>query len=152
MNMKKMFLLAAALFFTAGVFAQIEAPVKWAYAAKKLSPTEAEIFIKATIQDGWHIYSLNQKDGGPVKTSITINPSADYAAIGKAIEPAPLTKFEKAFGINVTYFEKSVIFHQKVKLKNPNAAVVKGKLEYMTCNDKKCLPPDDLDFSIPLSK
>ena len=33
-----------------------------------------------------------------------------------------------------------------------NVAAVKGQLEYMTCNDKKCLPPEDVDFSIPLGK
>jgi len=54
--------------------------------------------------------------------------------------------------MNVSYFEKSVTFQQKIKLKSANASVVKGKLEYMTCNDKKCLPPDDIDFSIPLGK
>ena len=54
--------------------------------------------------------------------------------------------------MNVTYFEKSVTFQQKIKLKSATASVVKGKLEYMTCNDLKCLPPDDLDFSIPLGK
>jgi len=47
------------------------------------------------------------------------------------------------------YFEKTVTFQQKVKLKG-GQAVVKGKLEYMTCNDQKCLPPDDLDFSVTI--
>jgi thiol:disulfide interchange protein DsbD len=150
--MKKLIFLGVAIFATTVVRAQIETPVKWAYASKKISATEAEVFIQATIADGWHIYSLNQKDGGPVKTSITFNPSATYALLGKTTEPAPLTKFEKSFGINVTYFEKSVIFRQKIKLKSSAATAVKGKLEFMVCNDKKCLPPDDLEFTVPLSK
>ena len=54
--------------------------------------------------------------------------------------------------MNIGYFEKEVIFQQKIKLKSANAAAVKGKLEYMTCNDKKCLPPEDVDFTIPLGK
>ena len=53
---------------------------------------------------------------------------------------------------SVTYFEKSVIFQQKIKLKSASASVVKGQLEFMTCNDQKCLPPEDVDFSIPLGK
>ena len=135
-----------------GAFAQIETPVKWSYAAKKLNPTEAVVFLRATIQDGWHIYSLDVKDGGPIKTSFTFTPSKEYSLVGKTSEPAAITKYEKVFSMDVSYFEKSVTFQQKIKLKSPNAAVVKGKLEYMTCNDKKCLPPDDIDFSIPLGK
>ena len=135
-----------------GAYAQIEAPVKWSYAAKKISNTEAVVFLKATIQDGWHIYSQDVKDGGPIKTSFTFLPSKEYSLAGNTTEPTPLTKYEKAFSMNVSYFEKSVIFQQKIHLKSPNVSAVKGKLEYMTCNDRKCLPPEDLDFSVPLGK
>lgn len=135
-----------------GAYAQIEAPVKWSYAAKKLSSTEAVVFLRATIQDGWHIYSQNVKDGGPIKTSFTFAASKEYSLVGKTTEPTPLTKYEKAFTMDVSYFEKSVTFQQKIKLKSANVSAVKGKLEFMTCNDRKCLPPDDLDFSIPLGK
>ena len=134
-----------------GAYAQVENPVKWSYAAKKLNDKEAVVFLKATIQNGWHIYSTNLKDGGPIKTSFTFTPAKDYALVGKVTEPKPLTKFEKTFNMQVGYFEKSVIFQQRIKLKSPNAAI-KGKLEYMTCNDFKCLPPADIDFTIPLGK
>jgi hypothetical protein len=150
--MKKIILVAAVLLLSYGAFAQIEAPVKWSYAAKRISSTEAVVFLRATIQDGWHIYSLNVKDGGPIKTSFTFAPSKEYGLDGKTTEPTPLTKFEKSFSMDVSYFEKTVTFQQKIKIKSPNAAVVKGSLEYMTCNDKKCLPPDDVEFSIPLGK
>ncbi len=134
------------------IYAQIESPVKWSYAAKKISSTEAVVFLKATIQDGWHIYSLNVKDGGPIKTPFTFSPSKLYSTLGNTLEPTPETKYEKSFSMNVSYFEKSVIFQQKIKLKSPDAKVVTGKLEYETCNDMKCLPPEDIDFSIPLGK
>jgi DsbC/DsbD-like thiol-disulfide interchange protein len=150
--MKKLLVLVTALFISIGAFAQIETPVKWSYAAKRLSPTEAVVFLRATIQDSWHIYSLNVGEGGPIKTSFTFDASKDYALEGKPSEPTPVSKYEKAFSMNVTYFEKTVTFQQKIKLKSAKVAVIKGKLEYMTCNDKKCLPPDDLDFSIPLGK
>jgi DsbC/DsbD-like thiol-disulfide interchange protein len=145
-------LMIAVSVISMGAYAQIETPVKWSYAAKKISSTEAVVFLKATMEDGWHIYSLNVKDGGPIKTSFTFAPSKAYSLIGKASEPKPVTKYEKSFSMNVSYFEKEVVFQQKIKLKLPNASVVKGKLEYMTCNDHKCLPPEDIDFSIPLAK
>jgi len=129
--------------------AQIEQPVKWAYAAKKINDKEAVILIKATINEGWHIYSMNLKDGGPVKTSFTFSPGKFYSLIGKVSEPTPVTRFEKSFSMDVSYFENSVIFQQKIKLKKL-PATIKGSLEYMTCNNKKCLPPNDLDFSVTI--
>jgi DsbC/DsbD-like thiol-disulfide interchange protein len=150
--MKKLLLVVIIMIISTGVYAQIEAPVKWSYAAKRLGSNEAVVFLRATIQDGWHIYSQNVKEGGPIKTSFTFSPSGEYSLIGKTTEPEAITKYEKVFSMDVSYFEKTVTFQQKIKLKSANASVVKGKLEYMTCNDKKCLPPDDIDFSIPLGK
>ncbi|HEY9194663.1 MAG TPA: protein-disulfide reductase DsbD N-terminal domain-containing protein [Mucilaginibacter sp.] len=145
-------MMMVALLICAGVYAQIETPVKWAYAAKKLNAKEAVVYLKATIQPGWHIYSLNVPDGGPIKTSFEFAKSKDYAPVGNTTEPTPISKFEKAFSMNVTYFEKEVVFSQKVALKAAGATKVTGKLTYMTCNDKKCLPPEDVDFTIPLGK
>jgi len=108
--------------------------------------------FKGDYRGGWHIYSQTVKDGGPIKTSFTFSPSREYSLIGQTTEPTPVTKYETSFSMNVSYFEKSVIFQQKIKLKSANVTAVKGKLEYMTCNDKKCLPPEDIDFSIPLGK
>lgn len=150
--MKKLLLLMVALVICAGAYAQIETPVRWAYAAKKLNSKEAVVYLKATIQPGWHIYSLNVGDGGPIKTSFEFTPSKLYAPVGKTTEPQPLSKYEESFKMNVTYFEKEVVFSQKVSLKSAAATAVTGKLTYMTCNDKKCLPPDDVDFTIPLGK
>jgi hypothetical protein len=150
--MKKILLLLSVLLIGTGAFAQIEKPVKWSYAAKRLKNNEAVIFLRATIQDSWHIYSQNVKDGGPIKTSFTFSPSKEYALVGKTAEPTPVTKYEDAFKMNVSYFENTVTFQQKIKLKSANVTSVKGQLEYMTCNNKKCLPPEDVDFDIPLGK
>jgi DsbC/DsbD-like thiol-disulfide interchange protein len=135
------------LLFTAAAKAQILTPVHWSYGAKKIGRNEAMVFIKATIDDGWHLYSQFVKDGGPVKTTIAFPPSASYTLIGKTVEPTPITRNEKVFGMDVSFFEHEVVFKQKIKLKT-GQATVKGTLEYMTCNDNKCLPPDNLDFSV----
>jgi DsbC/DsbD-like thiol-disulfide interchange protein len=150
--MKKAFAIAAALFLTVSAYAQIVTPVKWAYAAKKTSATEVTVLLKATIDAGWHIYSQNVKEGGPIKTSFTFAKSKDYTLVGKTGEPKPVTKYEDAFKMDVSYFEKEVVFTQKIKLKSANVRVVKGQLEYMTCNNQKCLPPEDVNFTIPVGK
>ncbi|WP_374163912.1 protein-disulfide reductase DsbD N-terminal domain-containing protein [Arcticibacter sp. MXS-1] len=147
--MKKVLLASLAVLFSTLVNAQILKPVKWAYASKRLSKTEAVVLIKATIEDGWHIYSQNVADGGPIATSFTFSPAKTYSLKGKTVEPAPVSKFEKTFNMNVKYFEKSVIFQQRVVLK-AGQPVIKGKLEYMACNDSKCLPPEEVEFSVPV--
>ncbi|MGM9476483.1 protein-disulfide reductase DsbD domain-containing protein [Pedobacter sp. GSP4] len=150
--MKKISLmLAMVLFAVVGAFAQIEKPVTWSYGATKISKTEAILYLKATIEDRWHIYSQNVKDGGPVKTTFTFAPSKDFSLVGKTIEPKAIVKYESTFKMNVSYFEKVVIFQQKIKL-NRNTTVVKGKVEFMVCNDKQCLPPEEVEFSVPVKE
>ena len=148
--MKKLITATVILFvFAVTAKAQVLTPVHWSYGAKKLNNNEAVVFIKATIDDGWHVYSQTVKDGGPVKTTITFPVSSEYILIGKTIEPTPITRNEKVFKMDVSFFEHEVIFQQKIKLK-AGQATVKGTLEYMTCNDHQCLPPDDVEFSIPV--
>jgi len=148
--MKKTFLILAFLGLSAASLkAQMITAVKWSYASKKISKTEAIVFLRASINPGWHLYSQNIMDGGPVKTTFTFTPSKAYTLIGKTIEPQPITKYEKTFMMNVSYFENSVTFQQKVKLTGTPAAI-KGKLEYMTCDDKQCLPPEEVEFNIPV--
>jgi hypothetical protein len=147
--MKKIFFVLVAVLIGTNAFSQIEKPVKWSFAIKKINKDAAVVFLKADIQNSWHIYSLDQKDGGPIKTSFTFLPGADYSLVGKASQPQPHTKFESAFNMNVSYFENSVIFQQKIRLKSAKG-ILHGKLEFMTCNNQKCLPPEDLDFSVNL--
>ncbi len=147
MKIKTNIMAAIILMMGPALRAQILKPVKWSYAAKKTGKNEAVVFIKATIDDGWHIYSQTVKDGGPVKTSFTFSQSTAFILVGNTIEPTPMTRNEKVFKMDVSYFEKSVIFQQKIHL-NSDQATVKGTLEYMTCNDHQCLPPEDIDFSI----
>jgi hypothetical protein len=146
--MKKIRIVIMFMFATLAVKAQILKPVKWSYGSKRLSPTEAVVFLKADIDPGWHVYSQHVPDGGPVKTSFTFPASTAYLVEGQATEPQPIVKFEKVFNMNVLYFESQVIFQQKIKLKISGPVMVRGTLEYMTCNDRQCLPPEDIDFAI----
>src|SRR5690606_4538294 len=110
----KIFLiLGLVLITTITTFAQLENPVTWQYAAKKINKSEAVLYIKASIDPSWHLYSQNLKPGGPSKTEFTFVPSKDYILIGKTIEPKPIAKYEKVFKMNVSYFENEVVFQQK---------------------------------------
>jgi len=148
--MKKLILLmTAVLFAVTGAFAQIHKPVKWTVASKKLNNNEAIVYVKATIQNGWHIYSQNIKDGGPIPTSFTFAKSGDYGIIGKTAEPKPKVKHEEVFKMDVGYFTNEVIFQQKVKL-NKGTATVRGTVEWQACDASQCLPPDDYAFAVTI--
>ncbi len=129
--------------------AQIISPVKWSYSSKKINKGEAIIYIKATIMDEWHIYSVYQKSGGPERTSFNFDISKSYTLAGKIVEPKALKKREEVFDMDVFYFEHTVLFTQKVRIK-ANQVTIRGKVEFMACNAKQCLPLDEVSFSIPI--
>lgn len=146
--MKKFSLLIVAVLMTVtGALAQIHQPVKWSVAHKKTGKNEAVIFVKATIQNGWNIYSQNVADGGPIPTSFKFETSKDYGLIGNVAEPQAKTKYEEVFKMNVPYFTNEVVFQQKVKL-NKGTATVKGTVEWQACDKSQCLPPDEYNFAV----
>lgn len=147
--MKRYLVLCAVLMLSVlSAMAQIEQPVKWSYAAKKINDKEAVVLLKATIQKGWHIYSQKQENG-PIPTTFTFAKSGDYDPIGTPSEPKGIKHYEEVFDTDVVYFENQVVFQQKVKL-NKGSTTVKGAVEFMACDDSKCLPPDEVAFSIPI--
>ncbi|EDM36503.1 putative exported cytochrome C biogenesis-related protein [Pedobacter sp. BAL39] len=144
---KTIFLCCIAVLFTASAYSQILEPVTWSYSVKKTSVSTANVFIKATIDKGWHLYSQVARAGGPTPTVFSFRSSKVFDLVGKTIEPKPITMFEPVFFMEIGYFENTAIFQQKVKLKGKNVTV-NVKVEYMACNDKMCLPPTEREFSI----
>jgi DsbC/DsbD-like thiol-disulfide interchange protein len=149
--MKKFYLLLIATLMAASAKSQILKPVKWSYAAKVTSKTTAMVYIKATMENAWHIYALNLQEGGPTKTSITFVPAKDYTLNGKIIAPKPITKYDNTFQMNIGYYEKSVVFQQKVDVKSSNSTI-KGTASFMACDAVRCLPEETVSFAIPLKK
>lgn len=148
--MKKISTLVLGLvLFAVAAQAQIFNPVKWTVASKKLNNKEAVVFIKATMEPGWHIYSLNVEDGGPIATSFDFAASKEYSLVGNVVEPKPKTNYEETFQMDVSYFEKEVVFQQKVKLTGKDT-VVKGTVTWQTCDNERCLAPDDYSFAVTI--
>lgn len=147
--MKNLYVLIIAISFSLSAKSQIFKPVIWSYAAKRTSDNTTTVFIKATIYNGWHIYSLNLPEGGPTKTIIKFIPSKKYSLINKTFEPNPIRKYDEAFHMNVSYFEKSVVFQQKVNIQAARP-IIKGTISYMSCDAKRCLPEETIEFAIPL--
>lgn len=126
-------------------------PVSWNFTSKKLANNSYELHLTATIEKGWHIYSQTTPAGGPIPTAFTFtkNPLITMAALPK--ESGKLEQHnEPLFGVNVKQFSDKVDFIQPVKLKASVLATIKGTVEFMVCNDKTCLPPKVVPFSVAL--
>ncbi|MGK9118278.1 protein-disulfide reductase DsbD N-terminal domain-containing protein [Olivibacter jilunii] len=147
--MKRIILFIAVTLISASSFGQLLKPVKWSYASKKINETEAVLLIKATIDDGWHIYSQTVPENGPQPTAFSFSSSKAYQLKGKTQAPNPVVKHDQTFDMEVGYYKKSVVFQQRVKLVE-RSPTVKGTLTYMVCNDLQCLPPEEVAFSIPV--
>lgn len=132
-------------------FSQIENPVTWTYTTKKIADKTYEVHMTATLTGKWHIYSQNAGEG-PVPTTFTFAKNPLVSTDGSVKETGKLEKqFDKNFNSELKYYNNKVDFVQKVKLKSPVATEVKGTVSYMVCDDKKCLPPRDVEFSVKLT-
>lgn len=130
-------------------FSQIIEPVKWSTTFEKISDLEYNIVITATIDDTWHLYSQKVPEDGPLPTVFKFSPSSNLRLIGNTSEEKGLLVYEKVFDKKIKYFEKKAIFKQRIKLKNRNPFIIKGNIEYMSCNNEKCVPGYN-DFEIKI--
>ena len=129
-------------------FAQIENPVKWTYTSKKIADKTYELHMTATLDGKWHIYAQNAGEGPePTVFSFAKNPLVKLD--DKVKEVGKLEKmYDPNFKSELKFYSSKVDFVQKVKVKSAAATVVKGTVSYMVCNDRKCLPPKEIPFSI----
>lgn len=128
--------------------AQISEPVKWTYTAKKIADKTYEIHITAILDDKWHIYAQDAGEG-PEPTKLTFSPNPLLKLDGKVKEVGKMEKsFDQNFNSELKYYSNKVDFVQKVKVKSAVATLLKGNVFFMVCNDRKCLPPKEVPFSI----
>ena len=129
-------------------FGQIENPVKWNYTSKKIADKTYELQITATLLPTWHLYAQDAGEG-PEPTSFEFNRNPLVSKNGKVMEIGTLIKeYDKNFNSTLKFYAKKVTFIQKIKVKTSASTVVTGFVNYMVCNDRKCLPPKKLPFSI----
>ena len=144
--MKKSIFSILLLLFTLAVQAQIQEPVKFKSELRTLQAGEAEVIFTGTIDKGWHVYSTDLGEGGPISATFNVEDISGAELVGK-LKPVgkEIAAFDKLFEMKVRYFANSVQFVQKLKLTG-GAYKVEGYLEYGACNDENCLPPTQVPF------
>jgi thiol:disulfide interchange protein DsbD len=147
--MKKIMLVGIVVLFALSASAQRLNPVKWTFEAVKKSDKQYEVIITANIESPWHIYSQFPKNPLPIKISIKKNPLVQIS--GKIKELGSLEKhFDKNIKSDVAYFTNKVQFVQKINLKVASKTSIMGEVEYMVCNDERCLPPAKVPFEVTI--
>ncbi|MFT3700739.1 MAG: protein-disulfide reductase DsbD family protein [Agriterribacter sp.] len=127
--------------------------VKWSFTSKKINDKTYEVHFSAAIDGKYHMYAQNVGVDGPVATAFTFTKNPLITFNGKVKELGNvIKKHEPVWGGtgNVNYFEKAVDFVQVVQLKSKVKTNVGGKVEFMVCDDKQCLPPAEVNFKIDI--
>ena len=125
---------------------QVLEPVKWSFKIIQTKPDEATLLMTAKADPGWHVYSQDIPPNGPVPTSFQFEKSSSYSLLGKVREPKPIEENDPNFNMVLKFFANKVTFSQKINVLTQNNFILKGKLEYMCCDDKQCLPPTEVEF------
>ncbi len=130
------------LLITVTTFSQILEPVKWSTSIEKVSENEYNLIAKASIQDGWHLYSQNVPEGGPVATQLSFEGNNKYLKKGNTKEEEGVTVDDSTFNMKVKYFESETKFIQRIKLKDKLPFTINSEVHYMVCDNSKCIMPE----------
>ena len=133
--------------------AQILEPVSWSTSVRTLEGGRLELVASAKIDAGWHVYSQFIGSDGPIPTTFMTPDSKDLVVQRPVREPKAITEFDKNFGMELAYFSKKVDFVIDAKRKNEMAFTYTAEVDFMVCDDARCLPPEleSLTFKVPAS-
>lgn len=141
--MKKIISSTILFLIALSAMAQMMDPVHFTSQLKLLKEGEAELVFSATIDPGWHVYSTNLGNDGPIAASFNTVKMEGAEPVGKLqARGSEIKKYDKLFDMELRYFEKAVTFVQKIRFTKPQYDI-DCYVEYGACNDEACLPPSE---------
>ena len=122
-------------------------PVKWSFEAEKLANGNYVIRAHATIQEGWHVYSISlPEDDGPVATELKLT-GGDYELLGELKEIGEMhSEYDPNFMMDLSYYADEMTLEAEVKVNGTDT--VHGHVYFMCCDAEMCLPPDEIEFHL----
>jgi DsbC/DsbD-like thiol-disulfide interchange protein len=125
-----------------------EDPVAWSgkvLPQKPLAPgARFTVELDARIQPGWHLYALDQPEGGPIATEITLPEDQQFSFAGSISAPKPHVVFDPNFNLRVGFYLEKAQFRIPLEVGSAAGTGTKAlniQTRYQCCNDKLCLPP-----------
>lgn len=139
--MKKFaFLVLVMLAFVNTATSQILEPVKWTSEVKKTGENTYDLIFNATIEDKWHLYTQDLPEDGPIPTTFNFENAGDkYELVGKVSESESHTSFDKIFEMELSYFDNSAQFIQKIKVLDSSLGTINAGVDFQSCDDEKCI-------------
>ncbi|WP_194851152.1 protein-disulfide reductase DsbD family protein [Nonlabens antarcticus] len=145
------FLFLGFLLFAFVATGQIFKPVTWSTSVEQISENEYDLVANATIDPGWHLYSQSVPENGPIPTTFTFNEVTGYELVGDTREEKGVTINDPVFNMVITFFGNSASFRQRIKVSDGSLDQITGEVEFMVCDDERCLPPSYVDLNFDLS-
>jgi len=132
-------------------------PVRWAGSVTPgfvaVPEKKTAIDISAEIQDGWHVYALQQPPGGPTPLRVTLDENDIVAGAGATFGSAPTRKQDQSFNLETQFYTRSIALHVPVKVKpHPPGGnqSVSLSVRFQACSDRVCLPPRTVHVIVPI--
>ncbi|MCM4159377.1 DUF255 domain-containing protein [Antarcticibacterium flavum] len=129
---------------------QIADPIEWEARIDKHTDSTATLIFNAILDKGWHLYSQEVDEDGPIPTTFTFTKTEGIELIGEMQEPDVPAIFDEVFGMDIKFFKNEAEFRQEIRILDPEATV-EVEVEFMVCDDEQCLPPDTVPFQISMS-
>jgi thiol:disulfide interchange protein DsbD len=144
--MRRLITTITILTFVLGISAQLSNPVHFSAQLRTENGVDAEIIFTAKIDAGWHVYSTELGNNGPISATFNAVKMDGVETIGKLqARGNEIKQFDKLFEMELRYFEQAATFVQKVRFTKPDYDI-DCYLEYGACNDQACLPPSEAAF------
>jgi thiol:disulfide interchange protein DsbD len=113
--------------------------VQWQFKTNFVTKDEVMLVITAALYPGWHLYSQDTKEGGPMPTRFTFDQTNDFLLLGRTQEKGKSFRYhDEVYEMEITWYSGTVTFSQRIKILRPST--ISGSIEYMTCNDHTCIP------------
>lgn len=127
---------------------QIYDPVDWSFSYEKVDNNTWDIIFLAEIEEHSHLYSMTlPEDNISIPTSFTIEASDLYTVVRDVYEVDTPDTVYNDLGYNDVYFSESAEFRMRVS-SEVSSFTVSGYVNFMACDDERCSPPQDVEFSV----
>jgi thiol:disulfide interchange protein DsbD len=107
--------------------------------------------LVATIDPGWHLYAMQEPDGGPPPTNIAVLPGSPFALASEIVSATPERAFDPNFNMETEWYKDTARFLLPLKAA-AGTAYGRHRLEvtttWVTCSDTLCYPPADAVLSL----
>lgn len=135
------------MMFAFGANAQMLEPIVWSSTIKMTSNNEGVMTFKASIDDGWHLYSFDLPENGPNATKISFNETSGIELLGEIVPSRqPIDTVDLVFNIRVGWWDADVEFSQKFKVIDEGKYDISGEIYFQACNGETCIAPTTETF------